>query len=137
MKKTMKTQNAKQPNAKSPNLVDVEVGRRIRSRRLAKGISQTALGRPLGVTFQQVQKYEKGVNRVGAGRLQQIAELLDVPVSFFFGATDGDSRDTKTVMGFIDTAHAVRLMRAYSRLENRKVQYAVVDLVERMAERKK
>jgi transcriptional regulator with XRE-family HTH domain len=137
MKKTMKTQSAKQPNAKSPNLVDVEVGKRIRSRRLAKGISQTALGRPLGVTFQQVQKYEKGVNRVGAGRLQQIAEILDVPVSFFFGTTDGDSRDTKTVMGFIDTAHAVRLMRAYSRLENRKVQYAVVDLVERMAERKK
>jgi transcriptional regulator with XRE-family HTH domain len=132
----MKPQSTR-PNAKAPNPVDVEVGRRIRTRRLAKGISQTALGRPLGVTFQQIQKYEKGVNRVGAGRLQQIAELLDVPVSFFFGTTDGDSRDTKTVMGFIDTAHAVRLMRAYSRIENRKVQYAVVDLVERMAERKK
>jgi transcriptional regulator with XRE-family HTH domain len=132
MKKSMKP-----TNAKSPNLVDVEVGKRIRTRRLAKGISQTALGRPLGVTFQQVQKYEKGVNRVGAGRLQQIAEILDVPVSFFYGDTDGDSRDTKAVMGFIDTAHAVRLMRAYSKLPSRKVQHAVVDLVERMAERKK
>ena len=132
MKKTIRSSNAK-----SPNLVDIEVGRRIRTRRLSKGISQTALGQPLGVTFQQVQKYEKGVNRVGAGRLQQIAEILDVPVSFFYGGTDGDSRDTKTVMGFIDTAHAVRLMRAYSRLPSRKVQHAVVDLVERMAERKK
>lgn len=132
MKKSTKSQNAK-----APNPIDMEVGRRIRSRRLAKGISQTALGEPLGVTFQQVQKYEKGVNRVGAGRLQQIAEILDVPVSFFYGTTDGDSRDTKTVMGFIDTAHAVRLMRAYSKIESRKVQHAIVDLVERMAERKK
>jgi transcriptional regulator with XRE-family HTH domain len=132
MRKTMKS-----TNAKSPNQVDVEVGKRIRARRLSQGISQTALGRPLGVTFQQVQKYEKGVNRVGAGRLQQIAEILEVPIGFFYGGSDNESRSTESVMGFLDTAHAVRLMRAYSRLPSRKVQHAVVDLVERMAERKK
>jgi transcriptional regulator with XRE-family HTH domain len=123
-------------NAKSPDPIDIEVGRRIRARRLASGMSQTALGRHVGVTFQQVQKYEKGVNRVGAGRLQRIAELLGVPVSFFYGGTDGDSKETKAVMGFLDTAHAVRLMRAYSRLRSRRVQYAIVDLVERIADGK-
>ena len=75
--------------AKSTTSHDVEVGQRIRARRMAKGMSQTELGNLLGVTFQQVQKYEKGVNRVGAGRLVRVAESLDVSVSFFFGGTDG------------------------------------------------
>ena len=71
-------------SVKRPDPVDVEVGHRIRIERLARGLSQTALANQLGVTFQQVQKYEKGVNRVGAGRLTKIAEVLGLPVGMFF-----------------------------------------------------
>ena len=74
---------------KEPDPVDVEVGQRIRIQRLQSGLSQTSLAEQLGVTFQQVQKYEKGVNRVGAGRLTKIAKVLGVPVASFFGAHDG------------------------------------------------
>src|SRR5256885_13574519 len=88
---------------KSTTPHDVEIGQRIRARRMAKGMSQTELGNLLGVTFQQVQKYEKGVNRVGAGRLVRISEALDVPVSFFFGATDIGSEDTPALLGLLHT----------------------------------
>ena len=75
---------------------DAEVGRRVRSRRLECRLSQTELADRIGVTFQQVQKYEKGVNRIGAGRLQRISEALEVPISFFFSgsAAGGSSRDS-------------------------------------------
>ncbi|WP_141680592.1 helix-turn-helix domain-containing protein, partial [Agrobacterium rubi] len=69
---------------RSPQAIDTHVGSRIRGRRAMLGISQATLGDSLGISFQQVQKYEKGTNRVGAGRLQRIAELLDVPITFFF-----------------------------------------------------
>ena len=118
---------------KSTTSDDVEVGQRIRARRMAKGMSQTDLGDLLGVTFQQVQKYEKGVNRVGAGRLVRVADALDVPVSFFFGATDVGSADTRAILGFLDTSYALRLLRAFSRIPQGEVQRAVVDLVERIA----
>jgi len=118
---------------KSTNSDDLEVGQRIRARRMAKGMSQTELGELLGVTFQQVQKYEKGVNRVGAGRLVRIAASLDVPVSFFFGATDTGSQDTRAILGFLDTSYSLRLLRAFSRIPPGSVQRAVVDLVESIA----
>jgi transcriptional regulator with XRE-family HTH domain len=118
---------------KSTTSDDVEVGQRIRARRMAKGMSQTELGDLLGVTFQQVQKYEKGVNRVGAGRLVRVADALDAPVSFFFGATDVESDDTRTILGFLDTSYALRLLRAFSRIPQGEVQRAIVDLVERIA----
>ena len=100
---------------------------------MAQGMSQTELGQMLGVTFQQVQKYEKGVNRVGAGRLVRVAKSLDVPVSFFFGATDGDSEDTRAILGFLDTSYSLRLLRAFSRIPPGGVQRAVVELVETIA----
>ena len=112
---------------------DVEVGRRVRAIRLERDMSQSALGKLLGVTFQQVQKYEKGVNRVGAGRLVRVAEALDVPVSFFFGATDIESSDTRAILGFLDTSYALRLLRAFSRIPQSEIQRAVVDLVESIA----
>jgi transcriptional regulator with XRE-family HTH domain len=117
---------------KSTNSHDIEVGQRIRARRMAKGMSQTELGNMLGVTFQQVQKYEKGLNRVGAGRLVRVAEALDVPVSFFFGSTDANAgaEDTRAILGFLDTSYALRLLRAFSRIPNATVQRAVVELVE-------
>jgi len=119
--------------AKSTTSHDIEVGQRIRARRMAKGMSQTELGALLGVTFQQVQKYEKGVNRVGAGRLVRVAESLDVPVSFFFGGTDLGSEDTREILGFLDTAYSLRLLRAFSRIPQGAVQRAVVELVESVA----
>jgi transcriptional regulator with XRE-family HTH domain len=127
--------NAKS-KAKSTTSHDIEVGQRIRARRMAQGMSQTDLGNLLGVTFQQVQKYEKGVNRVGAGRLVRVGEALDVPVSFFFGATDGGSEDTRAILGFLDTSYALRLLRAFSRIPQSEVQRALVDLVESIAPEK-
>jgi transcriptional regulator with XRE-family HTH domain len=111
---------------------DVEVGRRIRVRRLERQMSQTELAVQLGVTFQQVQKYEKGVNRVGAARLQRIADALEVPISFFFTTADRGSQQ-ESVLPFLDTAHAVRLMRAYSRISDPAVQRSILDLVERVS----
>jgi len=118
---------------KSTNSHDIEVGQRIRARRMAKGMSQTELGNMLGVTFQQVQKYERGINRVGAGRLVRVAEALDVPISFFFGATDGGAVDTRAVLGFLDTAYSLRLLRAFSRIPQAPVQRALVELIESIA----
>ena len=96
-------------------------------------MSQTELGKRVGVTFQQVQKYEKGVNRVGAGRLQRIGEVLEVPISYFFGTSDTDAPDTKAVLGFLDTARALRLLRAYSRIKDPNAQRALVELAEQIA----
>ena len=101
---------------------DTEIGRRIRALRLERGLSQTELGTMLDVTFQQVQKYEKGANRVAAGRLQRVAEALEVPITFFYAGegeelsgSDVDSIDVG--LGFLETAGAVRLVRAYSRIK--------------------
>lgn len=121
---------------KSTTSDDVQVGQRIRARRMAKGMSQTELGQMLGVTFQQVQKYEKGVNRVGAGRLVRVAEALDVPVSFFFGGTDAGSEDTRAILGFLDTSYSLRLLRAFSRIPPGGIQRAVVELIESIAPEK-
>jgi transcriptional regulator with XRE-family HTH domain len=113
----------------------MEVGRRIRAQRLVRGLSQTDLGRSLGITFQQVQKYEKGANRVGAGRLTRIAEVLSVPVAFFFGdhAGSGKSSEASEAMGFLETAGAVRLVKAYAQIEDTDVRRALVDLAESIA----
>jgi transcriptional regulator with XRE-family HTH domain len=118
---------------KSTNSHDIEVGQRIRARRMAQGMSQTELGELLGVTFQQVQKYEKGINRVGAGRLVRVGEALDVPVSFFFGTTDGGGEDTRAILGVLDTSYSLRLLRAFSRIPQTHVQRAMVELVESIA----
>ncbi|MGE0749603.1 MAG: helix-turn-helix domain-containing protein [Variibacter sp.] len=113
---------------------DVEVGRRIRIRRLERQMSQTELATRLGVTFQQVQKYEKGLNRVGAGRLMRVAEALEVPVSFFFLEEGHSAPEQPSVMNFLDTAYSVRLVQAFARINERSVQRAIVDLVERLSE---
>src|ERR687894_1039497 len=76
------------PKVETPNPVDVRVGARLRLRRNMLGLSQEKLGEAIGLTFQQVQKYERGANRIGASRLYELSRALDVPVSFFFGDTD-------------------------------------------------
>lgn len=119
---------------KQPNNRDIEVGRRVRARRTQLGLSQEKLADALGLTFQQVQKYEKGTNRIGAGRLHQISEFLDVPVSFFFDPLVGVSKENQAVMSFMNAAHALRLMQAYSKIKNRQVQHTIVELVESIAD---
>jgi transcriptional regulator with XRE-family HTH domain len=110
------------------------VGRRIRARRIERGMTQEKLGNTLGVTFQQVQKYEKGDNRIGAGRLQQIAEALEVPISFFFDEPPTTSTTSPTdLFAFLDTAAALRLLQAYSKIEDSSVQHAITNLVETIA----
>jgi transcriptional regulator with XRE-family HTH domain len=126
-------------NARGPDHRDAEVGRRIRAQRLSKGLSQTDLGRKLGVSFQQVQKYEKGFNRVGAGRLQAIAEILEVPITFFY-ATDTTQPESAVAeegavspFGCLSTAGAVQLVRAYARIEDTNARRALVEVAEQMA----
>ena len=104
----MKRSAAKKMKQRSAGKPDIELGKRIRLRRVEQKISQTELGDKLGVSFQQVQKYEKGVNRVGAARLQQIATALDVPVTFFYDG-DGKAREVESLL-FLDSAFSLRLL---------------------------
>jgi len=116
---------------------DAEVGRRVRSRRLECRLSQTELADRIGVTFQQVQKYEKGVNRIGAGRLQRISEALEVPISFFFGnQTGSSSRDqgaSESVFGFMQTSGSVRIVKAFHKIKSRKARQLLVEMAEELA----
>src|SRR5204862_2295917 len=111
-------------SVKRPDPVDIEVGHRIRIERLARGLSQTALANQLGVTFQQVQKYEKGVNRVGAGRLTKIAEVLGIEVGAFFSGKDVLDAERSQVVGEASplklrtVSGAFRLLRAYGDIED-------------------
>ena len=126
-------------SVKRPDPVDVEVGHRIRIERLSRGLSQTALANQLGVTFQQVQKYEKGVNRVGAGRLTRIAEVLGVPVSTFFSGKEMLESDPTKESGnasplqLLTVSGAFRLLRAYAEIEDANLRRSIVDLVEQIS----
>ena len=126
-------------SVKRPDPVDVEVGHRIRIERLARGLSQTALANQLGVTFQQVQKYEKGVNRVGAGRLTKIAEVLGITVGTFFSGKEvlDSEHSTKdngeaSPLKLLTVSGAFRLLRAYADIEDSNLRRSIVDLVEQI-----
>ena len=128
----MTKKGAKQANNKrSPDEHDAGFGKKIRLRRVECGMSQEQLGEKLGLSFQQVQKYEKGTNRVGASRLQQVAKALGVPVSFFY---DGDkhSREVESLM-FVDSNFSMRLLRAYNAIQNKSVARQFVALLETVA----
>lgn len=113
---------------------DIEVGRRLRTFRLQRGLSQEKLADQLGVTFQQVQKYEKGTNRIAAGRLQRIAEILDMPITEFFAVPQrGGGSAPSEIFELLDTAAALRLIRAYARIRDAKVQQALLYFVEQVA----
>jgi transcriptional regulator with XRE-family HTH domain len=118
----------KQRSAGKP---DIELGKRIRLRRVEQRISQSELGDSLGVSFQQVQKYEKGVNRVSSSRLQQISTALDVPVTFFYDG-DGKAREVESLL-FLDSSFSLRLLRAYSKIKDQAVQRQFVALMEGIA----
>jgi transcriptional regulator with XRE-family HTH domain len=124
---------------KAPNPIDKHVGSRVRMRRMMLQMSQEKLGEALGLTFQQVQKYEKGTNRIGASRMQQIAQVLQVPVSFFFedapgvSAPDGNAPSPNFVSDFFSSADGLALSRAFMRLKDAKLRRRIVDLVEEIA----
>jgi transcriptional regulator with XRE-family HTH domain len=130
---------------KAPNPIDRHVGSRVRMRRMMLSMSQEKLGDALGLTFQQVQKYEKGTNRIGASRLQQISIILQVPVSFFFEgaptvAVPGVRQDGMSeapspayVSDFLATSDGLALTKAFMRIGNAKLRRRIVDLVEQIA----
>lgn len=126
---------------KAPNPIDRHVGSRVRMRRMMISMSQEKLGERLGITFQQVQKYEKGTNRIGASRVQQIAGILGVPVSFFFegaptsdadGAVASEAGNPAYVSDFLATSEGLALSKAFMKVTDPKVRRRIVDLVEAM-----
>ena len=125
--------------AKSPNPIDIHVGARVRMRRFLLGMSQSKLAEQLGVTFQQVQKYEKGMSRISASRLQTIANVFDVPVSFFFeNIVDQDHEETDSLPDAADasllTQDGVALNKAFVRIRSAKVRRSIVELVKLLAD---
>ncbi|EKS30056.1 helix-turn-helix domain-containing protein [Afipia felis] len=129
-------------SAKTPNPVDKYVGSRVRMRRIMLGLSQEKLGDALGLTFQQIQKYEKGTNRIGASRLHQIADILQVPVSFMFEGGPasstgvdgmGEAPSPAYVSDFLATSEGLALTRAFTKITDAKLRRSIVDLVEQIA----
>ena len=130
---------------KAPNPIDRHVGSRVRMRRMMLGMSQEKLGDALTLTFQQVQKYEKGTNRIGASRLQQISQILQVPVAFFFeGAPHLNNAAVLTepsegapspsyVSDFLATSDGLSLTKAFMRIGDPKLRRRIVDLVQQIA----
>ena len=125
---------------RSPDPIDKHVGSRVRMRRLMLRMSQTTLADAIGLTFQQVQKYEKGTNRMGASRLQHIAKVLQVPVPFFFegaphspGQPEGDAPSPTYVSEFLATSDGLGLTKAFMQIKNAKLRRRIVDLVEQIA----
>ena len=125
-----------------PNPIDKHVGRRVRMRRKMLAMSQTQLADALGLTFQQVQKYENGTNRMGASRLQQMSDTLQVPVEFFFeGAlsasaahdSDGSALSVAQIDDFISDSNGLRLIGAFMRIDNAAVRRRIVMLVQQIA----
>jgi transcriptional regulator with XRE-family HTH domain len=124
---------------KPPNLTDAYVGGRVLARRLAVGLSQSDLANRSGVTFQQIQKYERGTNRISASRLQEFSRALQVPVGFFFEggpSQDSGKEDSNAgeVVAFAISADGVALTNAFMRINNKKLRRSIVALVEQIAE---
>ena len=128
---------------KSPNPTDKHVGGRVRMRRMMLGMSQTELGTNIGLTFQQVQKYEKGTNRIGAGRLQQIARILKVPVGFFFegspreggAASETDQAPLPSyVNDFLATSDGLALTKAFMQIKDANLRRRIVSLVQEITD---
>ena len=139
-------ESASMANKKQPNPIDIHVGSRVRLRRMMLGMSQEKLGENLGITFQQIQKYEKGTNRIGASRLQHIARVLTVPVSFFFedapgsapaesGGSDGlaEAPSASYVVDFLSSSEGIQLNKAFIRIKDAKLRRKVIELVRAMA----
>ena len=132
---------------RKPNPMDIHVGSRVRLRRMVIGMSQEKLGEKMGLTFQQIQKYEKGTNRIGASRLYQLAQIMDVPVQFFFedaplayvnrGAAMAGFAESKTeafLLDFLNSRDGLELNRAFVKITDPKVRKRVVELVRALSD---
>ena len=138
-------QRGEEKGSRRPNPIDVHVGSRVRLQRMLLGVSQERLGERLGLTFQQIQKYEKGVNRIGASRLFDLAQVLGVPIQFFYDdAPDGDRRAAAApgmaerpadgyIFDFLNTREGLELNRAFARIADPKSRRAILDLVRKLA----
>ncbi len=132
-------------SSRRPNPMDIHVGSRVRLRRMLLGMSQEKLGEHLGLTFQQVQKYEKGVNRIGASRLFDLAKVLGVPVQFFYDDAPSAEGQAASATGFADrppesfvvdfltTREGLELNKAFVRVTDPRVRRSIVDLVRALA----
>jgi transcriptional regulator with XRE-family HTH domain len=127
---------------KAPNLTDRHVGRRVRMRRMMLAMSQEQLADALGITYQQVQKYERGANRIGASRLQQISHILQVTVAFFFESTpdalaphgsNGSALSMAQIDDFVSDPDGLRLIGAFMRIDNAAVRRRIVMFVQEIA----
>ncbi len=140
------TDGAEERNARRPNPMDIHVGSRVRLRRMLLGMSQEKLGDQLGLTFQQVQKYEKGINRIGASRLFDLSKTLGVPIDYFYEdiplaspgmAEDpsecGDKTGENTVFDFLSTREGLELNKAFVRIGDARLRRTIVELVRNLA----
>jgi transcriptional regulator with XRE-family HTH domain len=132
---------------RKPNPMDIHVGSRVRLRRMVIGMSQEKLGEKMGLTFQQIQKYEKGTNRIGASRLFQLSQIMDVPVQFFFEdapaaytnrspamAGFSESKTEAFLLDFLNSRDGLELNRAFVKITDPKVRKRVVELVRALSE---
>ena len=119
-------------SARHPSSVDIAVGRNVRIWRIAKGLSQSQLARLLGVSFQQVQKYEVGTNRIGTGRLAQLAAILAVPISLLFDGTNA-AEPSSSQLALVADPRAFRLAHAFAAIRNTSLRLSLVNLVEQVA----
>jgi transcriptional regulator with XRE-family HTH domain len=139
------TEERLEMQGRKPNPMDIHVGSRVRLRRMVIGMSQEKLGERMGLTFQQIQKYEKGTNRIGASRLFQLSQILDVPVQFFFedahasmggrsAAGFAESRTEAYLLDFLNSRDGLELNRAFVKITDPKVRKRVVELVRALSE---
>lgn len=131
---------------KSPDPMDLHVGGRVRLRRMMLGISQDKLGDALGLTFQQIQKYEKGTNRIGAGRLYHMSKILNVPINFFYedfgneqqemvGFAEDQKEDSMgDFMDLLSTPEGVQLCKSFSSIKDVKIRRKVLDLIKTLSD---
>ena len=130
---------------RKPNPIDIHVGGRIRLRRMMSGLSQERLGEQMGLTFQQIQKYEKGANRVGASRLFQLAQVLEVPVSYFFDDLESEADTLKPtgfaepksqdfVLEFLNSREGLELNRAFVKIQDPQVRRRILELIKSLSE---
>lgn len=132
----------KKPGPRSASPIDLHVGTRIRIRRQLMNMTQEKLGENLGVTFQQVQKYERGTNRVGASRLWNISRVLDVPVSFFYDGLEdnheyeqvAENKQMPVVYDFINSSDGVAFAKAVSKINNKAVRRQLLELARSLAD---
>ncbi|ARP98284.1 helix-turn-helix domain-containing protein [Pseudorhodoplanes sinuspersici] len=118
---------------KEPDPIDLLVGRNIRILRMKQGMSQETLANALSLTFQQVQKYEKGTNRVGSGRLHKIAGILKVSIATLFEGADAKADSARSSLDLLADPHALRVVQAMSEITDSRMRRSIVDLVEQIA----